>query len=93
MGVPVITLSGNAHVSRVGTSLLSNIGLSDLIAKTSEEYISIAVDLAKDLKKLQSLREHLRDMMKRSPLCDKKKFTANLEMYYRAMWKIWCKSA
>ena len=64
MGVPVITLAGTAYHSRVGVSLLSNVGLPELIAKTSDEYISIAVNLAKDLKRLQSLREHLRDMMK-----------------------------
>jgi protein O-GlcNAc transferase len=92
MGVPVVTLAGNTHASRVGTSLLSNIGLPELVAKTTEEYISIAVTLAKDFGRLQSLREHLRHRMTYSPLCDAKRFTTNLEMCYRKIWEIWCKS-
>ena len=92
MGVPVVTLAGKSHASRVGVSLLSNVGLPELIAKTSDEYISIAVNLANDLKKLQSFRECLRDMMMRSPLCDAKRFTAKIEMCYRKMWETWCKA-
>ena len=92
MGVPVVTLVGTAYHSRVGVSLLSNIGLPELVAKTSDQYISIAVNLANDLSRLQSLRERLRDMMKDSPVCDAKRFTTNLEICYRQMWGKWCNS-
>jgi predicted O-linked N-acetylglucosamine transferase (SPINDLY family) len=92
MGVPVITLAGTAYHSRVGVSLLSNVGLPDLVANTPDEYISIAVNLAKDLNRLKSLRGYLRNIMRYSPLCNAKKFTLNLEMCYRTMWEIWCKS-
>jgi protein O-GlcNAc transferase len=92
MGVPVITFAGNTHASRVGVSLLSNIGLPELIAGTPDEYVAIAVNLANDLKKLQSLRESLRDMMSQSPLADARRFTINLENSYRTMWENWCKS-
>jgi len=90
MGVPVITLAGSAYASRAGVSLLTNIGIPELVARTPEEYISIAVNLAADLTKLQSLRGHLREMMRRSPLCDANKFTANLELCYHRMWETWC---
>jgi predicted O-linked N-acetylglucosamine transferase (SPINDLY family) len=93
MGVPVITIEGAAYHSRAGISLLSNAGLADFIAKTYDEYIQIAVNAANDIKKLQSLRQRLRDMMAHSPLTDAKRFTANLEKCYRTMWKRWCKSA
>ena len=92
MGVPIVTFAGIAYASRAGVSLLSNVGLKELVAKTSDEYISIAVNLAKDLKRLQSLRVHLRDMMTCSPLCDAKRFTENLEICYRTMWETWCNS-
>jgi protein O-GlcNAc transferase len=92
MGVPVVTLSGVAYHSRVGVSLLSNVGLSELVAKTPDEYVSLAVKLAGDLNKLKSLRGNLRDMMTCSPLCDAKTFTANLEMCYRRIWERWCES-
>jgi len=93
MGVPVITLAGTAYHSSVGISLLSNVGITELIAKMPDEYVEIAVNLAKDLKKLKALREHLRDMIKNSPLCDSTRFTANLEMCYRKIWKTWCEDA
>jgi protein O-GlcNAc transferase len=92
MGVPVITLAGKTHASRAGVSLLSNVGLKEFIAHTSEEYITIAVNLAKDIKRLKYLRAQLRDMMTKSPLCDAKRFTANLEICYRRMWETWCQS-
>ena len=79
MGAPVITLAGNTHASRVGMSLLTNIGLPELVATTSEEYLAIAVNLANDLNRLRSLRESLRDRMKKSTLMNTERFTANLE--------------
>jgi protein O-GlcNAc transferase len=87
MGVPVITLAGDTHASRVGVSLLSTIGMKGLIAHTPEEYVEIAVALARDTKRLQSLRKGLRDKMAHSPLLDADRFTANLETCYHTMWE------
>jgi predicted O-linked N-acetylglucosamine transferase (SPINDLY family) len=92
MGVPVITRAGDKHASRVGVSLLSNIGLPELIAQTDEEYIEIAMRLSEDMEKLQSLRERLRDMMTNSPLTNSERFTAELEDRYRTMWQTYCSS-
>ena len=90
MGVPVITLAGSMHASRVGVSLLSNAGLPELIAQTPEEYISKSVDLACDMEKLKSLRSSLRSTVLRSPLTDAKGFTNYLEETYRRIWIRWC---
>jgi predicted O-linked N-acetylglucosamine transferase (SPINDLY family) len=87
MGSPVISLSGEPHASRIGASLLSNIGLPDLIAKDKNEYIQKAVDLANDVKKLELLRSRLRDMMIHSPLTDATAFTAHLEHFYSKIWE------
>ena len=89
----VITLAGNAHASRVGTSLLSNVGLPELIAKTHEEYVKIAVNLANDINRLQSLYGNLRNMMIHSSLTNAKQFTYNLEKCYFEIWGDWCKSS
>jgi predicted O-linked N-acetylglucosamine transferase (SPINDLY family) len=93
MGVPVITLAGNTHVSRVGVSLLSNVGLKELVAQTPEEYVEIAVNLARNMNRLLSLRTQLRDMMTRSSLTNANQFTRNIEDSYLMMWEKWCKSA
>ncbi len=90
MGVPVITLAGNTHASRVGVCLLSNIGIPELIAETYDEYVEIAINLAADIKRLKTLRGSLRAMMASSPLTDAKRFVGNLETCFRTMWKKWC---
>jgi predicted O-linked N-acetylglucosamine transferase (SPINDLY family) len=90
MGVPVVTLAGQSHVSRVGVSLLSNVGLPELIAQTPEQYVQIAVDLAKDLPRLIQLRSTLRQRMEKSPLMDAAAFAKGIEGAYRMMWRKWC---
>jgi predicted O-linked N-acetylglucosamine transferase (SPINDLY family) len=90
MGVPVVTLEGETYASRVGVSLLSNVGLTELIARSPEEYAENAVQLGADTERLAALRTRLRDMVSQSPLTDAKRFTANLEKAYREMWTRWC---
>jgi predicted O-linked N-acetylglucosamine transferase (SPINDLY family) len=93
MGVPVVTLSGKSYAARAGVSLLSNVGLPELIAKTEEEYVDIAVGLANDPDRLRQLRMTLRDMMKCSPLTDAQRCTERIEQAFRQMWKQWCEKA
>jgi len=90
MGVPVVTLAGRSHVGRVGTALLTHLGLEDLIAATPEDYVARAVSLARDPAKLASLRETLRPRMEASSLTDPARFTKALEDAYREMWRQWC---
>lgn len=78
MGVPVITLRGDRPVSRQSSAMLKTLGLDELIADTTEEYIKNAIKLSKDIKKLTSLRENFRGMMSASPLCNPRIFTDSL---------------
>ena len=79
MGVPVITLRGNRHAGRVGASLLTRVGLQELIAENAAQYVEIGTQLAKDLDGLSKLKNSLRARMQASPLCDGKKFTGVME--------------
>jgi predicted O-linked N-acetylglucosamine transferase (SPINDLY family) len=90
MGVPVITLNGNTAVGRAGTSILSNVGLTELIASTTDEYERIATRLADDLPRLAGLRQTLRGKMKSSPLMDASAFAKDVESAYRRIWQQWC---
>ena len=92
MGVPVITLAGQTHVSRVGVSLLSRVGLPELIANSEEEYISKAVSLSQNIPRLKQLRDSLRNKVNQSSLTDGQKITSDLEFAYRQMWLDWCKN-
>lgn len=90
MGLPVVTLYGKTHAGRMVASVLHQIGLESLVARTPDEYVRIARDLARDVGALAELRKTMRDRMLSSPLCDGKAFTASLEQAYREAWKRWC---
>lgn len=90
MGVPVVSLAGATAVSRGGLSILSNVGLPELVAKTPEQYVQIALSLAGDRARLEHLRPSLRSMMHASPLMDAPQFAHDVETAYRMMWRAWC---
>jgi predicted O-linked N-acetylglucosamine transferase (SPINDLY family) len=90
MGVPVVTLASTTAVGRGGVSMLSNLDLTELIARTPEEYVAIAVGLANDRARLAELRGGLRQRMQASPLTDARQFARDVESAFRGMWKAWC---
>lgn len=89
MGVPVVSLAGDRHASRVGASLLQSVGASELVAHDPDSYVAVAVGLSKDPSRLSALRAGLRPAMQRSPLTDAARFTRQLEEAYRGMWHDW----
>jgi Predicted O-linked N-acetylglucosamine transferase, SPINDLY family len=91
--VPVIALAGNAHMSRVGVSLLEGVGLPELVAADPDAYVALATELARDRTRLRSLRAGLRERLRASPLLDAPRFTRRLEEAYRGMWVRWCEQA
>jgi protein O-GlcNAc transferase len=89
MGVPLVTLAGEHFGSRMGVSILSNVGLLELIAQNTDEYVTIATDLAQDRNRLKAIRQNLRDRFAASPAMDKERFSRNMDAAYRLMWKKW----
>jgi hypothetical protein len=85
MGAPVVSMYGDRHVSRVGLSMLNNMGLCDLAVKTREEYIETAVKLANDDKRLINLKSNLRETFKNSPLADCAAFKIEFECLMRKL--------
>ncbi|MES2920553.1 MAG: tetratricopeptide repeat protein [Verrucomicrobiota bacterium] len=92
MGVPVVTLAGRSHVSRVGVSLLTNAGLPELVAESEDEYIRIAVELAQNTERLSTYRASIRDTMRGSGLLDASLFAKEFEAAFRQMWLSWTTS-
>lgn len=90
MGVPVVTLAGTMHVSRVGVSLLSCTGMGELIARDEDEYVRLASGLAADTARLAALRLNLRERLLASPLMDSASFTRRFESAIRDAWRAWC---
>ena len=93
MGVPVVTLTGQTFCGRHSTSHLTNVGLSELVTTTPEDYVAVAVALARDPERLRVLRQGLRERMAASPLCDAKGYTRDLEAAYREMWQKYCEAS
>lgn len=89
MGVPVIALAGQTHAGRVGVSLLTRAGLSELIAEDPEAYVQLAIYLAEDSKRLRALRAGLRERILQSPLVDARGITHDIETQFREMWRQW----
>ncbi len=93
MGVPVISLVGDCHVSRIGLSILNTVELDFLAASTPDKYVAKAMALAADYQALAQLRSSMRQKMKDSALCDAKGFAQKAEAAYRKMWHRWIESA
>jgi predicted O-linked N-acetylglucosamine transferase (SPINDLY family) len=93
MGVPVVTLAGQTHVSRVGVSLLHAVGLADLVAETPQQYVEIVGRLAADRSRLSQLRSSLRARMQSSELMDGTTLAREIESAMRQAWQRWCSSA
>ena len=90
MGVPVIALAGDRHAARMGASLLSRLGLEELIAADEAAYLEIAAALAADPGWVARLRAKLRPRMASSPLCDAPALAHSIETAYHTMWRRWC---
>ena len=84
-GLPVLTLMGHTFPGRVSSSLLSAIGLSELVTHTQEEYEALAIELALDSKKLADIQLKLARNRLTTPLFDTPLFTKNLETAYIKM--------
>ncbi|HET6149354.1 MAG TPA: FkbM family methyltransferase [Polyangia bacterium] len=90
MGVPVVTLAGRSHASRVGASLLSRLGERSLIADSRAGYVAAAVGLATDLDRLATLRASLRGLMIASGITDGRAFAGAFAEALRRAWRFHC---
>ena len=93
MGVPVVTLAGRLGVQRDGATILSAVGLSDMVAETPQRYREAAVFLAGIVPRIPDLRRNVRQALKCSPLMDEAGTVRAVEEAFREMWRTWCRSA
>ncbi len=86
MGVPVLTIAGNSHISRVTASQLSSLGLPEFIADDRDDYINRALEFTRNPERLAELSSGLRERMQSSPLMDAEGLTAQVESLYLQSW-------
>lgn len=79
MGVPVVSLSGASLISRMGRSILNNVGLADLVVDNWGAYVDKAVALAQDTERLRTLKQTMRATMQGNALGNAGAFAAEFE--------------
>lgn len=86
-GLPTLTRRGNNAYSRLCASYLGAVGLPELIAEDTDEYVEQAIALARNAEARQSLNAALRTQRETAPLFDAARFTRHLEAAYRHIWR------
>jgi predicted O-linked N-acetylglucosamine transferase (SPINDLY family) len=90
MGIPTVTLLGDRVPGRTSASYVTALGLGDLVARSVDEYVEIAVRLAGDVPRLARERSSLRERLLASPIGDAGLYTRAVEDAYRMLWRRWC---
>lgn len=70
MGTPILTLSGRSYISRMAGSLLTSVGLPDLITTTLADYEQLAVTIGRNPGRAASYKRYLREQGRQSKLFD-----------------------
>ena len=81
--VPILTLKGKSFPSRVASSILTNVGLENLIVSNLDDYETKAISLAQNYKEIENLKNHLAQEKNLNKLFDSKVFTKDLEKVYK----------
>jgi predicted O-linked N-acetylglucosamine transferase (SPINDLY family) len=82
MGVPVVSLAGAGMVGRLSSSILEGANCQSWIAVDSNQYVSIAMELAAQGPRQQQERIALREKVAASPLGNAKRLSQELENIY-----------
>ncbi|PSB46753.1 O-linked N-acetylglucosamine transferase, SPINDLY family protein [Cyanosarcina cf. burmensis CCALA 770] len=90
MCVPLVTRVGQQFSARNSYGFMMNVGVTEGIAWTDEEYIEWGVKLGQDSMLRQQISWQLRQSRQTSPLWNAKQFTQEMEKAYKQMWAIYC---
>jgi protein O-GlcNAc transferase len=85
VGLPVLTVRGKAFPGRVAASLLTSLGLSELITDSLQAYETAALRLAQEPAELQRLKDKLARARQEGPLFDAARFARHMESAYGTM--------
>lgn len=87
-GVPLVTLAGQQFAARNSYAFLMNVGVTEGIAWTDEEYVEWGIRFGQDESLRQKVSWKLKQSRHTSPLWNAKQFTREMENAYREMWAI-----
>ena len=87
MGVPVLTLAGRDYRSRQGVSVMTNVGLPEFVAESTDKLIELAALWSDQRDGLADLRGSLRELMSESAVTAAERYVRNLEAAYREAYR------
>ena len=87
MGIPIVTRVGEQFAARNSYAFMTQVGLTEGVAWSDQEYIEWGIKLGTDPQLRQQIREKLYQSRQTSPLWNGKKFTQDLEQAYQQMWQ------
>ncbi|WP_230181840.1 tetratricopeptide repeat protein [Aquabacterium sp. CECT 9606] len=88
-GVPMVTYAGNTFASRVAASLLTDVGLPELVTTNLIDYEAKVMQLATDLVQRQTIRDQLVHARETAPLFDSHSYTRDFGQLLWAMAERW----
>ncbi|KZD06415.1 hypothetical protein AUP43_10855 [Oceanibaculum pacificum] len=86
-GTPVVAMSGQGQKTHQGAALLRAIGLEEYIAADAEQYVALAVSLARDASRREELRAKIRARMRKAPFLDFADFTPRIAGAYETLYR------
>lgn len=90
MGVPVVTVCGESHASRVGASILTTLGHPEWVAHNDDEFVEACRKIIANRDRRSALRLGLREELRKGNLMDESGFVLQLEAFYREAWRRYC---
>ncbi|MGE0564819.1 MAG: tetratricopeptide repeat protein [Pseudolabrys sp.] len=93
LGVPVVAHCGETIANRMSAAILTAIGYEEWIAKSNDDYIRIALDLARQPERLKALRSELPARIAASEAGNPVAYTRAVEAAYRTFWARYCAKA
>lgn len=92
MGVPIVTQVGQQFAARNSYTMMMNVGVTEGIAWTDEEYIEWGIRFGKEPELRQNVAWKLKESRKTSPLWNGKQFAREMEKAYEQMWQRYVES-
>ena len=90
MGVPTLTLAGDAYQSWGSAICLCRVGLADFVVEREDDFVAKAVEWTRRLDDLAAIRGQLRARVLASPHTDFIKGAREVRIAFRRMWETWC---
>ncbi|NRF70226.1 tetratricopeptide repeat protein [Aquincola sp. S2] len=85
MGTPILTLAGRSYISRMAGSLLTAVGLPDLITETLTDYERLAVAIGRTPARAASYKRYLAEHGRQSPLFDLPRLVRDIETEFERL--------